>query len=82
MHARPYRRKVFRDLRSHFIFAAVRPRLARWEHERPQRVSGADTGQFAKNWLSDNLPNNFRQIVFHDRQIVPYPVFAPAKRLN
>ena len=51
-----------------------------------------DTWQFDENWLRDNLPNNsrhfvlhvrqigFRQIVF--RQIVPYPVFVPAKRLK
>ena len=35
----------------------------------------------------DNLPNNFRQIALHVRQIgfrqiVPYPVFAPGKRLK
>ena len=56
-----------------------------------------DTGQFAErqfveNWLRENLPIKFRQIVFHVRQIgfrqivfqqiVLYPVFAPAKRLK
>ena len=56
-----------------------------------------DTGQLAgrqlaENWLRDNLPINFRLIVLHVRQIgfwqnvfrqiVPYPFFAPAKRLK
>ena len=41
MHARPHRRKdqipqrSHRDRRSHWVFAPVRPRLARWEHTRP-----------------------------------------------
>ena len=48
--------------------------------------------QFAQNWLRDILPNNFRQVFLQVRQIgfrqiifrpnVPYPVFAPAKRLK
>ena len=42
MHARLLRRKdqrplrLFRDLRSSFVFDPVRPRLARWEHKQPQ----------------------------------------------
>ena len=42
MHARPHRRKdqlplrSLRDLRSRWVFAPFRPRLARWEHKRPQ----------------------------------------------
>ena len=41
MHARPHRRKdqlplrSLRDLRSRYVFAPVRPRLARWEYKRP-----------------------------------------------
>ena len=50
-------------------------------------IAVLDLGQFAENWLRDKLPNKFRQIVFHVRQIVfrkivPYTVFAPAKRLK
>ena len=46
MHARPHRRKdqlslrSLRDLRSRYVFAPVRPRLARWEHRRPQGGAG------------------------------------------
>ena len=41
MQAHPHRRKdqlplrSLRDLRSRYVFAPVRPRLARWEHKRP-----------------------------------------------
>ena len=28
------------DLRSRYVFAPVRPRLARWEHKRPQGAAG------------------------------------------
>ena len=47
MHARPHRRRdqlplrSLRHLRSRWVFAPVRPRLARWEHNRPQRGSRA-----------------------------------------
>ena len=46
MHARPHRRKdqlplrSLRDLRSFWVFAPVRPRLARWEHKRPRGAAG------------------------------------------
>ena len=46
MHARPHRRKdqlqlrSLRDLRYRLVFAPVQPRLARWEHKRPQRAAG------------------------------------------
>ena len=47
MHARPHRSKdqlplrSLRDLRFPYVFAPARPRLARWEHKRPQRGRGA-----------------------------------------
>ena len=46
MHARPHRRKdqlplrSLRDLRFRYVFAPVRPRLARWEQKRPQGAAG------------------------------------------
>ena len=46
MHARPHRRKdqlplrSLRDLRSRYVFAPGRPRLARWEYKRPQGAAG------------------------------------------
>ena len=46
MHARPRRRKdqlplrSLRDLRSRWVFAPDRPRLARWEYKRPQGAAG------------------------------------------
>ena len=46
MQARPHRRKdqlplrSLRDLRSPYVFAPVRPRLARWENKRPQGAAG------------------------------------------
>ena len=46
MHAHPHRRKdqiqlrSLRDLRSPWVFAPVRLRLARWEHKRPQGAAG------------------------------------------
>ena len=46
MHARPHRRKdqlplrSLRDLRSRYVFAPARPRLARWEYKRPQGAAG------------------------------------------
>ena len=46
MHARPRRRKDQLSLRSlrylcsRYVFAPVRPRLARWEHKRPQGAAG------------------------------------------
>ena len=46
MHARPHRRKdqlplrSLRDLRSRYVFAPVRPRLARWEYKQPQGAAG------------------------------------------
>ena len=46
MHARPHYRKdeltlrSLRDLGSRWVFAPVRPRLARWEHRRPQGAAG------------------------------------------
>ena len=46
MHARPHRRKdqlplrSLRDLRSRWVFAPVRPRLARWDYKRPQGAAG------------------------------------------
>ena len=42
MHARPHRRKdqlplrSLRDFRSRWVFAPVRPRLARWEYTHPR----------------------------------------------
>ena len=47
MHARPHRRKdqlplrSLRDLCSRSVCAPVRPRLASWEHKRPQGAGGA-----------------------------------------
>ena len=46
MQAHPQRRKdqvplrSLRDLRSRLVFAPVRPRIARWEHKRPQAAVG------------------------------------------
>ena len=46
MHARPHRHKdqlplrSLRDLRSRYVFAPARPRLARWDHKRPQGAAG------------------------------------------
>ena len=46
MHTHPRRRKdriplrLVRDLRSRQVFAAARPRLARWEHKRSQGAAG------------------------------------------
>ena len=44
MHARPHRRidqlplRSLHDLRSRWVFASVRPRLARWEHKRAREL--------------------------------------------
>ena len=32
--------RLLRDLRSRYVFAPVRPRLARWENKRPQGAAG------------------------------------------
>ena len=46
MHAHPHRRKeqlpqrLVRDLHSRYVFAPVRPCLARWDYKRPHKAAG------------------------------------------
>ena len=58
-HARPHHRKdqlpqrLLRDLRSRWVFAPVRPHLARWEYKRPQEQHGIrGNGDISEGYLT------------------------------
>ena len=81
MYARPHRRKdqlplrSLRDLRSRYVFAPVRPCLARWEHRRPQGASMLLLGEGSeatKPYNKDDKirPHSIRSLQF-DQKVRP-----------
>ena len=66
MSQRPAPLRSLRDLRSRWVFAPARPRLARWEHNRPQGAAG-----HYRKWGHIRRPKNCLLKTLGIRQIVP-----------